>query len=646
MASRRSILGTAARPLAVAFAGLVVTVVSLVGSPSAADGLPFEVRAVDATGDKLVVDVVHSGNSVKDVLLNVADKEVTPSTVLTFPAAGVPISVMAVLDNSTHVGNGPLQITKQALLDSMSPGESPVSSLGVVTTGGRARSVVGQSTSPAQVRGGIESVEPMGNPALWDGLVLAASGFGTQVGGSRDILVVTGGTDSGSTATYSEAIRAVKDAGAAVHVINMGGPSQVVASLASVVAESGGTIQNGTSNDLNAMLGNVSKRLGSQWRITAAVPAQSADNLVPLTVDWGDDSVDLSYEPGAISIGAANLKPVSGNGILEAILSTSILKFLIVALGCASVGMIAYSLASLVVRGNDRLDFALRHYDPSEDEVEELDDEGSLAKGVFLKRVVAMTEDIAQRRGLLVRVEGLLERADLPLRPAEALFFYVSIVIVAALLGALFFGNLTIILVVILTALIAPRYVVQFRANKRRKVFLAQLPDMLSLLAGTLRAGYSISQGFEAVSQEVDGPMGRELSRIMAEARLGRPLETALDASVARVQSDDFGWAVMAIRIQREVGGNLAELLLTVADTMTQRERLRREVAGLTAEGRISAIVLGVLPPALGLIMYFVNRPYISKLFTEPIGNVMLGVAFVAMIAGFAWMKKIITIKI
>jgi tight adherence protein B len=646
MATRRSVLGTATRPLAVALAGLVIAVVSLVGSPGAADGLPFEVRAVDATGDKLVVDVVHSGSSLKDVRLNVADKDVTPSTVLTFPAAGVPISVMAVLDNSTRVGNGPLQISKQAVLDSMSPGESPVSSLGVVTTGGLARSVVGQSTSPAQVRGGIESVEPMGNPALWDGLVLAASGFGTQVGGSRDIVLITGGTDSGSTATFSDAIRAVKDAGAAVHVINMGGATPVMASLASVVAESGGTIQNGTSNDLSAMLGNVSKRLGSQWRITASVPPQSADNLVPLTVNWGDDAVDVSYEPGAISIGADNLRPISGNSILESILSTSILKFLIVVLACASAGMIVYSLASLVVRGNDRLDFALRHYDPSQDEVEEVDDEGSLAKGVFLKRVVAMTEDIAQRQGMLVRVESLLERADLPLRPAEALFFYISIVIVAALLGALLFGNLMIVGVVILIALIAPRYIVQFRANKRRKTFLGQLPDMLSLLAGTLRAGYSISQGFEAVSQEVDGPMGRELSRIMAEARLGRPLETALDASVVRVQSEDFGWAVMAIRIQREVGGNLAELLLTVADTMTQRERLRREVAGLTAEGRISAIVLGVLPPGLGLIMYFVNRPYISKLFTEPIGNVMLGVAFVAMIAGFAWMKKIITIKI
>ena len=94
--------------------------------------------------------------------------------------------------------------------------------------------------------------------------------------------------------------------------------------------------------------------------------------------------------------------------------------------------------------------------------------------------------------------------------------------------------------------------------------------------------------------------MGRELRRVVTENRLGRPLEEALDAVAERMDSDDFAWAVMAIRIQREVGGNLAELLLTVADTMTQRERLRRDVATLTAEGKISAMVLGAAAPRPG----------------------------------------------
>ena len=109
-------------------------------------------------------------------------------------------------------------------------------------------------------------------------------------------------------------------------------------------------------------------------------------------------------------------------------------------------------------------------------------------------------------------------------------------------------------------------------------------------------------QGVEAVSQEVAEPMGRELRRVVTEARLGRPLEEALEGVADRMESGDFAWAVMAIRIQREVGGNLAELLVTVAETMTERERLRRDVDALTAEGKISAIVLGILPVGLGAV--------------------------------------------
>ena len=107
-----------------------------------------------------------------------------------------------------------------------------------------------------------------------------------------------------------------------------------------------------------------------------------------------------------------------------------------------------------------------------------------------------------------------------------------------------------------------------------------------------------------------------------------------------------FAWAVMAVKIQRDVGGNLSELLLTVAETMTERERLRRDVATLTAEGKMSAIVLGVLPILLGLAMWAMNPAYINTLFTDPLGKILLGGSIVAALIGFAWMKKIISIEI
>jgi tight adherence protein B len=169
---------------------------------------------------------------------------------------------------------------------------------------------------------------------------------------------------------------------------------------------------------------------------------------------------------------------------------------------------------------------------------------------------------------------------------------------------------------------------------------------MLQLMSGTLRAGYSMMQGVEAVSQEVAEPMARELKRVVTEARLGRPLEEALDSVAERMNSRDFAWATMAIRIQREVGGNLAELLMTVAETMVQRERLRRDVNTLTAEGRVSAYVLGILPIGLGLVMWTLNPDYMSKLTDSGLGWGLLIAAAVSMVAGFAWMNKIIKIDI
>jgi tight adherence protein B len=153
-------------------------------------------------------------------------------------------------------------------------------------------------------------------------------------------------------------------------------------------------------------------------------------------------------------------------------------------------------------------------------------------------------------------------------------------------------------------------------------------------------------QGVEAMAGEVGEPMGHELRRVLAEARLGRSLDDALNDMAVRLKRPDFEWTVMAIGIQREVGGNLAELLDTVAETMIQRERLRREVRSLTAEGRVSAFILGLMPVGLGLMMFAVNRDYISKLFNTGIGQGMLAGSSVLAIFGFIWMKKIVEIEI
>ena len=319
-------------------------------------------------------------------------------------------------------------------------------------------------------------------------------------------------------------------------------------------------------------------------------------------------------------------------------------KWLGVSVAFVAASLLAYAVIHLVVREAPVLDTALRLYDADQPGAQR--DDATVAETRIVRQAVDAVERAAERRGVLTRVEQLLAGADLPFRPGEALFFSLAAVGLLGTLAMLLAPSPLMGLLLAAVAAVLPVQVLKSMAKRRRKKFVKQLPGTLQLLSGSLRAGYSLMQGVEAVSREVEDPMGRELRRVTVESRLGRPLEEALDDAADRLGSSDFSWTVMAIRIQREVGGNLSELLQTVAATMMDRTRLKREVAALTAEGKISALVLGLMPIGLGASLYVMNRPYISLLFTEFVGQAMLAVSTVMALVGFAWMNKIIKIEI
>jgi tight adherence protein B len=637
----------------VSIAVLVGTIFAGVAGADDAVVVPtLQTEAVDARTETLNTDVINLGEADPGKLEVKVDDESVRSTVQTFADAGRASNVIVVLDNSKAMGNGAVQLSKKAL-EQLAPGTGGVNALGVVTVGGGARLAVPLTESQTTVESLSRPIAPGGEPALWDGIALAAKTLGTdQRSNNHQIVVLSGTADAISRANFSEVEQSLRSSGSLLHVVALPGGSPDIESLQSLVIGAGGSFQAGTSNDLSPMFAVVGDQLAHQFRISTPAPPANGDALHSLELDWAGAVSKVGFEPGQLNVGASALAPIDGSlSLFDRLATSTLAKWLIVLLGTASAGMIVYSLALLISRRSDGLSFALRHYDGyTADEEDDLwDDETApsiAGKSQFLKRAVNITGDLAERQGGLEKVADLLEQADVPLRPAEALFFYVAGVIVAGIAAAVLSGDFLVLVMVILIALLAPNFIVKFRVKRRSKKFVAQLPDMLQLLSGTLRAGYSIAQGFEAVSTEIDDPMGRELRRVMAEARLGRPIEDALDGAAERTHSEDFGWAVMAIRIQREVGGNLAELLMTVADTMTQRERLRRDVAALTAEGRMSAIVLGCLPPGLAGVMWVMNPEYIGRLTNDTIGLILLAVAGVAMLIGFAWMKKIITIEI
>ncbi len=165
-------------------------------------------------------------------------------------------------------------------------------------------------------------------------------------------------------------------------------------------------------------------------------------------------------------------------------------------------------------------------------------------------------------------------------------------------------------------------------------------------VAGSLSAGYSFPQAVDAVVREGAQPMSTEFGRAIIESRLGVPIEDALDHVAERMGSRDFTWVVMAVRIQREVGGNLAEVLTNVSNTMRERERVRRQVKVLSAEGRLSALILGGLPPMFALYLVLVRPTYIKPLYEDPIGILMLCVMGFLFLVGVFWLRKVVKVEV
>jgi tight adherence protein B len=318
-------------------------------------------------------------------------------------------------------------------------------------------------------------------------------------------------------------------------------------------------------------------------------------------------------------------------------------RYLIAASAFAATACTVVTLSFVFGKREARLERRLAGYNVHKGGITPIAEETSDSSHV-VQQVGAAAERMAGA-GTMEKVEQLLEQAKLPLRPAEFLVYAPLMTIVVAALVYLVFGPVMAIVATVVV-LASPFLLLKRRSKSRLRKFQEQLPDSLNLLAGSMRAGFSFMQGLEAVADEASEPIRGELQRAFTESRLGRPIEEALDDAARRMESRDLAWAVMAIRIQREVGGNLAELLDTVSETMTHRERLRREIKSLTAEGRMSAIVLSIFPPAFAAMLYILQPGYMNLLFQETIGIICVIGGVILSVIGWFWLSRIVKIEV
>ncbi|MDQ4129629.1 MAG: type II secretion system F family protein, partial [Actinomycetota bacterium] len=261
------------------------------------------------------------------------------------------------------------------------------------------------------------------------------------------------------------------------------------------------------------------------------------------------------------------------------------------------------------------------------------------------ERVVAIAEGGLKRGGWHGALNRLLERAGLGLRPGELVVLVVSASVAGGVLGRALGGSGVALLFAVVPPVLA-RLLLSVLGDRRTRAFAEQLPDILQLLSGSLRAGYGMLQAIDSVGREADAPAGAEFRRLLLESRLGRDVGDSLNAMAERLGNEDFRWVVQAIEINRDVGGDLAQVLDTVAATIRDREKIRRQVRALSAEGRLSAYILLALPFVVGTLVFLRDPDYPLELVRNgPIGFAMIAGGLFLMIIGTLWMKRIVRLK-
>lgn len=644
-----------------ASAGLVGGIVGGIGVAVAADGEQpsLVVRSVDTRTyeadrtTKLVVVAKGPQPAASEYQLEIERQLVQNLAVVPAADAKLDVGVVFVVDISKEMDTDGAADQVRNTVSTLISRRTPNERFGLVAAGVNSRVITELTSDEATLKNGLETLRPTSrsDSSLVDAVKTAGGLFERHATAlQRNIIVVSASSQDASSSEARLVASELDETATMLFGAYLATADFNDARLSDLAKATNGTVLKATSTtelgtNLTQLMGHVRNQV-----VLSAVGPEKAKTL-EMTVTARGAKANALVTTGTFVQGANVNPPVHkplsrGPGFLQGDGGKWVAAFAAL-LGAT---LAAMAIGFVVFRDRTRLSDVLELYsdDGRRKLIEEDEPEGksSIASTKFMQRAVALTNDLAQRRGVLTWVEKSLEQADLPLRAAEALLVYAvsSTLLVAAL--AIATHKLFLSLIALLLVLLAPPAALNFFANKRKRKFTAQLPDTLSLISGSLKAGYSLMQGLEAVSQEVGDPMGRELRRIVIETQLGRPVEEALEDSATRMNSPDFAWAVMAIRIQREVGGNLAELLTTVGETMVARERLGRDVRSLTAEGRMSAIVIGVLPVILGLAMWSLNPKYINVLFQERLGNFFLGLAVILMLFGFWWMKKTIEIEV
>jgi tight adherence protein B len=596
----------------------------------------------------------------KDSIALEIDGKPVPVDSVQVAGAGVavPVQTALLIDESGSMKGDAIKAASgaaAAFIDAMRPADSAATEAFNVEF----RTLQAFTSDKAALKTSLAKLNPQKETALYDALIKALASFGTATGGqSRYVILLSDGGDTASTATLEQAIAAVRSSGIPVYVVGLKSTEFDSQPLVGLAEASGSRyLETPDLGALTSLYQTLAKEIHNQYLVKFALPASTsaAGNLTvkvstggqtaqaergffyPTTTTISTTTTTLVASSTAIVPGAT---PVVENGLLGRFLRWGPSDYLVGAVVFFIVLALVYALSVVLFPRRDVLAEYAGAVDRRAALAPQATDEVRAKPGALSRAAGWMLA----LRGYQDPLQQMIDDASLKLRASEFALLQVVGVVVVVVLAALLGAPLWLIVVLALVIVFVPLLWLSSKGNARRKAFNDQVPNTLTLLAGSLKAGQGFEQALGVAARESPEPTASEFQRVLAQIRLGVPPEDALRSVADRMRSEAFDWAVMSTVIQRQVGGNLAEIYESTAAVLRERAKLRRTIKTLTAEGRLSAIILIVLPFAIGAMVGIVNRGYLAILFQTRIGNVMLVLAGVLMIIGIFWMRAIIRV--
>lgn len=575
------------------------------------------------------VTITEAGEAVGDLTVSPLDE-----------STAQPIGVALLFDVSGSTEGEPLAAAKQAADAFLGQIAEQNARVALISFAATPTLNVPLTPNVDDVRSAVAGLEAGGDTALYDAVVLARDELG-RADVQRNIVIFSDGADTSSEATLEGAVTAATTIRAPITTVVLATPELDTGSLEQLAGRTGGrTITVDNTAQLGAAFEQVAEELASQFVIEYSSDLVT-DGSLDVTVAISADGVDAtrsftvvnprSDAPEVVdpqSVGSPDPGILGGNLVL-------ILGLLAAFVAVAGIAMIIILTPKTAAAKN--LERELSSYIAGD----KRKTSPAMVAQALRERAASMFETTSASSEFSKGWQKRLDQAALPLKAGELFLLSIGLAVLLAFVGWLL-ADLRGAIVFFVPGLVAPYLYVMYKQSQRLAKFLSQLPDTLQLMSGSLSAGYGVLQAIDLVADEAGEPIASEFGRVLVEARLGMPLEDSLEGMADRMDSDDFRWVVLAMNIQREVGGNLADLLRTVAQTLRDREALRRHIKALAAEGKLSAIILVILPFFLAGYLILVNPDYVGTLTESIYGWILIGIGVIGIIVGMVWIRNLI----